>query len=47
MNEGSLKALTNRLWNRILQYKVCKFRTFLSGVECGLIISIVKCFIEA
>ena len=26
---------------------VCKFSTFFSGIECGLILSNVKCFIEA
>ena len=47
MNKGPLKALRNLLRNRILKYKVCKFSSFFSGVECGLILSNVKCFIEA
>ena len=47
LDRGSLKALKNGLQNKILKWKVCKFSTFFSGIECRLALFNVKCFIEA
>ena len=32
---------------KILKQKVCEFTTFLPGIECGLALSNVKCFLKA